>query len=121
MNKSDLRPKLNLQPASSEIEQFQNEVIRPILKLQNDVLVLIFNNYTKTQQITLSDNLDKLRVQVRDICSKDISLKNQLIGMTIGMLETDELANYQIHQSEYNKRISQMIAQRLYDNLSKLT
>ena len=56
MKKAHLRPKLNFEKAHTSIEQFQNEVLRPILKLQNDLLLIVFNQHVQNQKIELKNS-----------------------------------------------------------------
>ena len=43
---------------TSKTERFQNEVIRPIIKMQHNLLVVLFQDYTKQRKIDFV-NLDK--------------------------------------------------------------
>ena len=50
---------------SSEEEVFQNATLRPILKLQNDLIVLVFQNYVNQiklpfKDFTVEKKMDKL-------------------------------------------------------------
>ena len=53
-NKIEIRPGI---PGISDVlnktveESFQNETLRPILKLQHDLLVVYFKEYTETRKI----------------------------------------------------------------------
>ena len=117
MSKSSLRPQLSLIEATNPIEKFQNEVIRPILKLQNDLILNLFYTYLENLRIKLPSNHDELLPKLKSILQKDKTIKNQLIGIVIGLFETDEINIYSEYQKENNKRIIQMITQRLFDNL----
>ncbi len=48
-----LRPVLKnlINSNTSDLERFQNEVIRPIIKMQNNLLVAFFNNYIRNRKI----------------------------------------------------------------------
>ena len=98
------------------LEQFQNDVLRPILKFQNDAFVSYFRTHLAdavlpTRTLTLEEFI-KSRLQ------KDLALRNTCIGMTIGLLTAEELPFYFEHKTELNKRIIQMLCQRLIDQLS---
>ena len=101
MNRSNikaLRPEIPSAETShsKEIETFQNAVLRPILKFQNEwIMTFILANIGKQN-----------------------ALKNQLIGSVIGLLTEEELIFYFTNQSDLNKRIYQMICQRMYDNIT---
>ncbi|MDC1108674.1 glyoxalase [Flavobacteriaceae bacterium] len=116
---SKVRPNLiNLiNSNTSDIERFQNEVLRPIIKIQNNLLVGFFKNYIKNNKIKF--NTLKPEVQenkINTILTKDINFKNILIGSIIGHLEENEIEIYFKYKTEINKRIIQIIKQRLHDN-----
>ncbi|MBC8398235.1 glyoxalase [Flavobacteriaceae bacterium] len=116
---SKVRPNLiNLiNSNTSDIERFQNEVLRPIIKMQNNLLVAFFKNYIKNNKIKF--NTLKPEVQenkINTILTKDINFKNILIGSIIGHLEENEIEIYFKYKTEINKRIIQIIKQRLHDN-----
>ena len=48
-----LRPVLKnlINSNTSDLERFQNEVLRPIIKMQNNLLVAFFNNYIRNRKI----------------------------------------------------------------------
>ena len=116
---SKVRPNLiNLiNSNTSDIERFQNEVLRPIIKMQNNLLVAFFKNYIKNNKIKF--NTLKPEVQenkINTILTKDINFKNILIGSIIGHLEENEIEIYFKYKTEINKRIIQIIKQKLHDN-----
>ena len=116
---SKVRPNLiNLiNSNTSDIERFQNEVLRPIIKMQNNLFVAFFKNYIKNNKIKF--NTLKAEVQenkINTILTKDINFKNILIGSIIGHLEENEIEIYFKYKTEINKRIIQIIKQRLHDN-----
>ncbi|MFV8343211.1 glyoxalase [Flavobacterium sp. XS2P39] len=99
---------------SSTEESFQNEVIRPILKLQNDLFVASFSNYVaknKTDFYTYSTE-KKLSV-IENAIQKDIKFRNALKGMIIGLFTADEYASYIKNSSNINKRMMSMLIERL--------
>ena len=117
---SKVRPVLKnlINSNTSLIEKFQNEVLRPIIKMQNNLLVTFFKNYIKNRKI----EFNKLGVEfqenkINSILTKDINFKNILIGSIIGHLEENEIEIYFKSKTEINKRITQIIKQRLQDNL----
>ena len=117
---SKVRPVLKnlINSNTSLIEKFQNEVLRPIIKMQNNLLITFFKNYIKNRKI----EFNKLGVEfqenkINSILTKDINFKNILIGSIIGHLEENEIKIYFKSKTEINKRIIQIIKQRLQDNL----
>ena len=103
---------------TSLIEKFQNEVLRPIIKMQNNLLITFFKNYIKNRKI----EFNKLGVEfqenkINSILTKDINFKNILIGSIVGHFKENEIEIYFKSKTEINKRITQIIKQRLQDNL----
>lgn len=114
--KLDLRANLDLASfdSTSEIEKFQNQTLRPILKLQNDIYMALFKAYSVRQK-TDFDSLtkDKKRIFIEQSLQKDIALKNTFLGITVGMFTKDELENYILESKEYNRRIITMLMERI--------
>jgi hypothetical protein len=103
---------------TSNIERFQNEVIRPIIKMQNNFLVVFFEEYLKNRKIEFNKlEAEFQKNKINSILTKDINFKNILLGSTIGHLNKNEIEIYLKSKSELNKRIIQMVKQRLQDNL----
>jgi predicted histidine transporter YuiF (NhaC family) len=115
-----LRPVLKnlINSNTSDLERFQNEVIRPIIKMQNNLLVAFFNNYIRNRKIEFNKlEAEFQKNKINTILTKDINFKNILIGSIIGHLNENEIKIYLKSKSELNKRIIQMLKQRLQDNL----
>lgn len=114
--KLDLRPTLELEilETTTTIEQFQNQTLRPILKLQNEIYSVLFSTYA-TRQKADYDSLSgtKKRTFIEQSLQKDSVLKNTFIGITIGMFTPDELEKYSLESKEHNRRIITMLIERL--------
>lgn len=98
-------------------EEFQNKVLRPILKLQNDVLVTLFKSQLKGA--TLPDFKVELNAFVQQRLQKDLATRNTLLGMVLGLLSEEEMEGFIADKNEISKRIMDMMAQRIIDQLGK--
>jgi hypothetical protein len=106
---------------SSEEEVFQNTTLRPILKMQNDLIVLVFQNYVKQIKMSFKDfSVDKKMSSIASIISKDVQLQNTLKGIVIGLFTTEEYHYYSKTISDSNKRIKSMLIERLQSQLQLL-
>lgn len=106
---------------SSEEEVFQNAILRPILKLQNDLIVLVFQNYVNQIKLPFKDfTVEKKMSSIATIISKDIQLQNTLKGIVIGLFTTEEYHYYSKTISNSNKRIKAMLIERLQSQLQLL-
>jgi hypothetical protein len=105
----------------SAVELFQNQTLRPIIKMQHDLLISAFKNYIAKRKIDfLSLTAQKQRSKTKAIFVKDINYKNLTLGMIIGSFSADEFAHYSTTPSEYNKRIIQIVIQRMQDSLAEI-
>jgi len=102
---------------TSDLERFQNQVIRPIIKMQNNFLVVFFEDYLKNRKIEFYIlKYEDQENKINTILTKDINFKNILLGSIVGHFDDNEIKVYLKSTSELNKRIIQMIKQRLLDN-----
>ncbi len=103
---------------TKELELFQNEVLRPILKANHELLIDSFQLYLKHRKIDFfNSNKETKEKHINSILSKDIAYKNVQVGIVIGQFDKKEFQLYSLHSAEYNKRILQMLKKRLKDTL----
>lgn len=108
--------KINDQMGSEEY--FQNAVLRPILKLQNDLFISVFKNYIKKHKNVFYElNIEKKQRYVEHAIQKDIKFRNSLKGMIIGMFTVEEYETYTLNSSGLNKRMMNLLIVRLKDQL----
>ncbi len=99
---------------SSSEEFFQNKTLRPILKLQNDLFVLVFINYAVKQKNTFFDlSPEKKLAYIENTIQRDIKFRNSLKGMVIALFTSDEYEAYITNSSNLNKRMMNMLVERL--------
>jgi hypothetical protein len=104
---------------SSAEEQFQNEVLRPILKLQNELFVASFKNYiTKNKGDFANFTLEKKNTFVENSIQKDTKYRNTLKGMVIGLFTIEEYTIYALNSSNINKRMMSMLQERIKSQLN---
>ena len=99
---------------SSLEEVFQNKTLRPILKLQNDLFIQVFINYAmKQKNVFFSLTPEKKMAYVENVIQRDIKFRNSLKGMVIAFFTLDEYAKYIQNSSNLNKRMMNMLIERL--------
>ncbi|WP_394333594.1 glyoxalase [Maribacter ulvicola] len=102
----------------SDDERFQNQTLRPILKLQNDLLLASYQNYiTKMKNSFYELKLDKRIGYIANSIQKDIKFRNALKGMIIGQFTVDEYEVYIQNSSALNKRMMNMVVKRIQDQI----
>ena len=106
---------------SSPDELFQNEVLRPILKLQNDLFVISFLNHINKNKIDFNNfTIEKKLTIIENAIQKDIKFRNALKGMIIGLFTIEEYAIYIKNSSSLNKRMMGMLIERLKNQVQLL-
>ena len=104
----------NIPEKHLEKELFQNEVLRPVLKMQHEITLKLFNVHIKNLGIIWNDLKKSKKTQcVENQLSKNIQFKNLIIGIVVGQFNELELDKYLINSRDYNKRILQMTIQRI--------
>jgi hypothetical protein len=99
---------------SSADEFFQNQTLRPILKLQNDLFLEVFKNYiAKSKTDFLNFTIDKKLQFIENSVQRDIKFRNSLKGIVIGLFTIEEYSRYTLNSSSLNKRMMTMLIERL--------
>jgi hypothetical protein len=103
-------------------EYFQNNTLRPILKLQNDLLIEVFKNYAVKQKNTFFElSPDKKEKYIENVIQKDIKFRNSLKGIIIALFSVEEYLDYIKNSSNLNKRMMTMLIERLKSQIQILT
>lgn len=103
---------------SSIEEEFQNKTLRPILKLQNDLIIQVFKNYLNQNRIHFDTfSLDKKMNIIENAIAKDSQLQNTYKGLIIAFFTLEEYQIYSTVSSGLNKRIRSMLMERLQSQL----
>lgn len=125
MNKKALRPILSnelIKERMSEEEYFQNAVIRPIIKMQHDLLILVFQNYFKSKKNKFFKLTEQEKEKyIKNIFQKNIGFRNELKGMITGQFTIEEYKTYTHHSSALNKRMMNILIKRILDSQSEFT
>lgn len=116
MNRSELLPEIFFDESldSTNLELFQNQYLRAILKYQHDYLILLVKDTCQQVNPNLSNMMEKERNQfIRQMIQNNQALRSQCIGLIIGFLELEQFSWYLKHKTECNKRILQMVEKRV--------
>lgn len=119
-----LRPSINsilTGQEVSEAEQFQNDTLRPILNLQNELLLSVFRNYLQLRKNPF-DGLKppKRRAFIEKSVRNDLKFRNFLMGLVAGHFTLQEWEIFEKHSAELTRRTVGMLVERLHGQLEKL-
>ncbi|MWW23605.1 hypothetical protein [Algibacter lectus] len=120
-NLKSIRPEIltaTINDAMSSEERFQNLVLRPCIKMQNDLLVAAFRNYIiKHKSVFYGLTLDKRMEYIENAIQKNMKFRNSLKGMIIGVFTVEEYLIYTENSSALNKRMMNIVKDRLLSNI----
>lgn len=103
-------------------EAFQNTTLRPIIKMQHNLLIAVFSNYiVKHKNAFHNLNLDDQLRYIENAIQKDIKFRNSLKGMIIGQFTVEEYKLYIQNSSALNKRMMNIVKERLIHSIQLFT
>ena len=95
-------------------EKFQNLTLRPIIKMQHDLLLAYFKAYFLAKKCKFNELSELKKIAfIESAFQKDNAFKAELRGIVLGQFTVEEFEVYINAKSDYNKRILSMIKQRL--------
>ena len=122
---------LNLRPVLGQVqtndqmssqEFFQNNTLRPILKLQNDLILALFRHYIeKHKGVFYEISPERKMDYIESAIHKDMKFRNILKGLVLGQFTLEEYQIYSADSSAINKRILSMIKERLKSQVQVLS
>lgn len=102
-------------------EQFQNKTLRPIIKLQGDLLLQVFKNYIRKRKNTFYEMPLQKRIDfIQNAIQRDMKFRNGLKGIVIGQFTVEEYTLYIEDSSSLNKRMMNIVKERLLSNIQLL-
>ncbi len=114
-------PSVTFNDQMSDAEYFQNNTLRPIAKLQKNLLLAAFRNYiTKHKNVFYDLSIEKRMDYIDNAIHKDMKFRNSLKGMIIGQFTIPEYEDYIKDSSALNKRMMNIVIERLKSNVQLL-
>lgn len=103
-------------------ELFQNKTLRPVIKLQHNLLIAVFKNYiSKHKSVFYELSLEKQLGYIDNAIHKDMKFRNSVKGMIIGQFTVEEYHLYIQNSSALNKRMMNIVKERLIDSIQVFT
>ena len=123
-NLKSIRPEISSATINDDMssdERFQNLVLRPAIKFQNNLLIEVFRNYIAKHKSVFYDlTLDKRMDYIENAIQKDMKLRNSMKGMIIGLFSVEEYLIYIENSSALNKRMMNLVKERLLSHIQLL-
>jgi hypothetical protein len=120
-----LRPDILTKTIKTEMsteEYFQNTVLRPIIKFQNDLLIAVFLQFCRKHKNVFFDlSIEKKVLYIESVIAKDSKLRTSFRDMIIGLFSVQEYSEYLINASALNKRMTGIVKERLISHVQLLS
>ena len=114
-------PSATVNPVMTSEETFQNQTLRPVAKLQNELLVEVFRNYIRKHKNVFYDlSIEKRLDYIENAIHKDMKFRNSLKGIIIGQFTVEEYKEYTQNSSALNKRMMNIVKERLKSHVQLL-
>lgn len=98
----------------SDEEAFQNTTLRPIIKMQHNLLIAVFGNYiNRRKNVFYNLSLEKQLDYIEHTIQKDLKFRNSIKGMIIGHFTVEEYEQYIKNSTALNKRMMNLVKERL--------
>jgi hypothetical protein len=112
-----LRPKIKTEFWNElELERFQNEVLRPILKFQNEIVLAFTVDDIKSTVKDFFEIRERNQIQhINSWFSQKQNFKTGIVCLVVALFNLDEMKLYTENKKEINKRINAMALQRVLD------
>ena len=119
-----VRPKLPETLTEGELKEeelFQNMILRPVIKMQHDLLIMRVKSHFISKRVLFNVMDNKKRTEaIIQAFQNDHNLKKEIQGMITGQLTVLEFQQYLKIERSLNKRIVQMVRNRMIDSLFEL-
>jgi hypothetical protein len=117
-----IRPTIEIDNSkSTDLELFQSVSLRPILKLQNEVILSLINNFLAEHKVVVKNLTPNKKIErLHDIFKNNIQQKQLMLGVVIGHFTNDEIVFYNANKKETTKRIITMLLERVCSQLELL-
>jgi hypothetical protein len=114
-------PSARVSENMSRDEQFQNKTLRPVIRFQNDLLIEVFRNYIKKHKNSFfAYTVERKLSFIENAIQRDIKFRNSLKGIIIGQFTVDEYLLYIENSSALNKRMMNIVKERMFSNIQLL-
>ena len=104
--------------AADTVGAFLHATLRPVLKLQNDLLLAVMADFVRDHHITLRPT--DQHHQLAELLGRNTKLRYTVVGLITGLFTADEYAFYRQHRPELNRRLLELAQRRVLDQAASL-
>lgn len=108
--------------APATVGHFLHHTLRPVLKLQNDLLLAVVADFVADHHMPLptADAATRQRL-LTELLGRNTKLRYTLIGLITALFTGDEYAFYRANRPELNRRLLDLAQRRVLDQAEKVS
>ncbi|MDU0369611.1 hypothetical protein [Hymenobacter endophyticus] len=113
-----LRPHIaaTVTPDDTPAARFAHGTLRPVLKLQNDVLLRIVASFVRDHHIPLATaSATEQQRLLAELLTRNTKLRYTIIGLVTGLFTLPEWETYHANRPELNRRLLELATRRVQD------
>ncbi len=104
--------------AADTVGAFLHATLRPVLKLQNDLLLAVMADFVRDHHITLRPT--DQHHQLAELLGRNTKLRYTVVGLITGQFTAEEYAFYRPQRAELNRRLLEMALRRVLDQANQI-
>lgn len=106
---------------SPSVGDFLHLTLRPVLKLQNDLLLAAVADFVLDHHIPLAKaNLPDQQRLLAELLARNTKLRYTLVGLITGCFTGEEHAFYRQHRGEVKRRLHELALHRVLDQAERV-
>ncbi|WP_426493340.1 hypothetical protein [Hymenobacter sp. 102] len=103
-------------PDDTPVAHFLHATLRPVLKLQNEVLLQVVADFVRDHHIPLATAAPTEQARLlAELLGRNTKLRYTIIGLVLGQFTQPELHLYRQHRPELNRRLLELATRRVQD------
>jgi len=101
--------------------EFLHATLRPVLKLQNDLLLAAVADFVHDHHMPVAkaSPTDQQR-QLAELLARNTKLRYTVVGLITALFTTEEYAFYRQHRPEINRRLLELAQKRVLDQAERV-
>lgn len=105
-------------PEAATVGDFLHRTLRPVLKLQNELLLQLVADFIQEHHIpfAVAPAAEQQRL-VAGLLTRNVKLRYFIVGTVVGLFTQAELAFYRPHRAELNRRLLELASRRVQDQV----
>jgi len=103
---------------ASTVGAFLHATLRPVLKLQNDLLLAVVADFVRDHHIALRPT--DQHQQLSELLGRNTKLRYTVVGLITGQFTSAEYTFYRQHRPEINRRLLELALRRVLDQAASV-